>query len=91
MPEFEWDEGKNESNIAKHGIDFEDAVGIFASPVLEYRSDREGEARWVAIGALSGREIAVVYTLRDSRYRIISARRARTSERRAYREAYPGG
>lgn len=29
MPEFEWDEGKNKSNQAKHNISFEDAKGVF--------------------------------------------------------------
>lgn len=27
--EFEWDEGKNASNICKHDIDFEDAIDVF--------------------------------------------------------------
>lgn len=88
--EFDWDEPRCRTNIAKHGIDFEDAVLVFDHPVLEFRSDRDGEERRVAIGLLDGREIAVVYTLRSGRYRIISARRARENERRAYRAAYPG-
>lgn len=91
MDEFEWDPAKNESNLEKHGIDFEDAIGIFASPIVLFRSDRGGEVRWVAVGMLEGREIAVVYSIRDERYRIISARRARKNEREAYRKAQPGG
>ena len=31
---FEWDENKNELNIEKHGLDFEDAAEIFDSPML---------------------------------------------------------
>jgi len=31
--EFEWDVAKNAANIAKHGIDFDDAIGIFEGPV----------------------------------------------------------
>ena len=89
--EFEWDPAKNEANIAKHGIDFEDAIEIFATSVVVFRSDREDEVRWGAIGDVEGREITVFYTLRADRYRIISARRARTNEREAYRKAYPGG
>jgi uncharacterized DUF497 family protein len=88
--EFEWDPGKNEANIRKHGIDFEDAIGIFAGPILTRRSDREGEERWVAIGAVEGREVAMVYTIRGAALRIISARRARRNERRDYRQAHPG-
>jgi uncharacterized protein len=33
--EFEWDAAKNRANIAKHGINFEDAIEIFAGQVLE--------------------------------------------------------
>ena len=25
---FEWDEGKNQSNIEKHGVSFEDAIRV---------------------------------------------------------------
>jgi uncharacterized DUF497 family protein len=32
--EFEWDENKNQSNISKHGIDFEQAQKIFEDPNL---------------------------------------------------------
>jgi uncharacterized DUF497 family protein len=88
--EFEWDSEKDQVNEQKHGITFEDAIGIFTRPVLLFRSDRGNEVRWGAIGALEGREIAVFFTIRDGRYRIFSARRARKSERRAYREAHPG-
>ena len=35
MPsQFEWDEEKDRSNRAKHGIGFEEAKVIFFSPVL---------------------------------------------------------
>jgi uncharacterized protein len=89
--ECEWDDIKAEANLQKHGIDFEDAIGIFEGPVLEIRSDRDGEERYKAIGVLEGLEITVVYTPRGSRRRIISARRARINERAAYHQAYPGG
>lgn len=35
---YEWDAAKNRANLAKHGVDFADAVGVFeddlALPVL---------------------------------------------------------
>jgi len=88
---FEWDVAKNAANIAKHGIDFEDAVGIFDGLVLEKADARRdyGEARMVAFGVVDDRELAVVYTMRGEYRRIISARRAHSRERKAYREAYP--
>ncbi|CAA7623437.1 BrnT family toxin [Magnetospirillum sp. UT-4] len=90
-PEFEWDEAKNVSNVCKHGIGFESAATMFAGPVL-VKPDRRldyGEDRFLAIGLLDEREIAVVFTPRDGRYRLISARKAHDHERRAYRAAHP--
>lgn len=91
--EFEWDEQKRQTCLVKHGIDFEDAIGIFEGPMFVRRSDRDGEERWVAVGEVEGRVVAVVYTIRSGRYRIISARRSRKNERRDFydRKAAPGG
>ena len=75
---FEWDTAKNAANIAKHGIDFEDAIRIFEGPVLESPDERHdyGEVRIIAFGVVDARELAVVYTTRVGRRRIISPRRA---------------
>ncbi len=66
MGSLEWDKAKNAANIAKHGIDFEDAIRIFDGPVLEKADAREdyGEIRIIAFGVAHQRELAVVYTLR---------------------------
>jgi uncharacterized DUF497 family protein len=87
----EWDAAKNAANIAKHGVDFEDAIRIFEAPVLESTDERRdyGEVRTVAFGVVDDRELVVVYTVRGEHRRIISARRAHRRERKAYREAYP--
>lgn len=86
--EFEWDDAKNASNVEKHGINFEDVIAIWEGPVLVGFSHRDGEDRWIAIGMVDGVEIAVIYTERGTVRRLISARRARTNERRAYHQAY---
>ena len=89
---FEWDPNKNDENIERHRIDFEDARRIFDGPVLEKLDDRfdYGEERWVAIGVIEGRVLFVVYTLRDENIRIISARRATRHEENAYYQALGG-
>lgn len=89
--EFEWDEHKRIRNIAKHGIDFALAIRIFERRVETSRSDRAGEQRFIALGEMDGRIIAVIYTDREypemTKRRIISAREARTRERAWYRTA----
>jgi uncharacterized DUF497 family protein len=89
---FEWDLAKNAENLARHGIDFEDARRIFDGPVLERVDDRfdYGEERIIAIGMVDGRELYVVYTMREKRCRIISARRVTRHEREAYYQALGG-
>ncbi|ETX06319.1 BrnT family toxin [Candidatus Entotheonella palauensis] len=90
--ECEWNPAKNDSNIAHHGIDFEDARRIFDGLVLERIDDRfdYGEERIIAIGVVDGRELYVVYTMREERRRIISARRVTRYEREAYYQALGG-
>jgi uncharacterized DUF497 family protein len=87
---FEWDENKANSNFEKHGITFEEAAEALAQPHLEEKSNRKEEVRVLAICPLSQRIIAVIYTMRDEKCRIISARAARDYEQREYRFVYPG-
>ena len=85
----EWDESKNQANIRKHGIAFEDAVDIFNHPMLIKVDDRAdyGEERWVAIGRIYHLTGVVVYTERmDDILRIISARKATRKEVKYYEE-----
>ena len=85
---FEWDAVKERFNVAKHGIDFDEALIALSQPHLEARSDRNGEVRVLAICPHSNHVIAVVYTPRGEACRIISARRARKNEQREYRLHY---
>jgi uncharacterized DUF497 family protein len=45
---FTWDRRKNQINIQKHTLDFNDAYLVFEYPMLVNLDDREnyGEARW---------------------------------------------
>lgn len=86
---FQWDISKNETNIAKHKIDFRRARDIFEGfHVIMPASNDQGEIRELAIGLIKGgREITVVHTWRGNDIRIISARRARANERAIYWKA----
>jgi len=93
--DFEWDEDKGLVKLEKHGIDFFDARKIWAGKVLDPVAQRnvEGEARPTALGTIGEDEmiIAVVYTVRDSMVRLISARRARRDERKDYQDRFGRG
>jgi uncharacterized DUF497 family protein len=84
--DFEWDGQKNQSNIEKHGIDFEFAKEIFGDVWLSKLDNRKdyGEDRFLALGLLEKFVLLVVYTQRKHKIRLISARRANAEERRIY-------
>jgi len=90
--EFEWDEEKRRANLEKHGIDFEDAIAIWEADVVTVPSPQvqHGETRFLAYGSLDGRVICVVFTHRNRRLRIISARKVRDYERKSYYKAIGG-
>ena len=89
MVSYEWAAAKNRENLAKHEIDFADAVLIFDGRVVEAPDRRRdyGEERITAIGVANGVELFVVYTPRRNNRRIISARRATRRERKNYYQA----
>lgn len=86
-----WDEQKEEWNLKKHGIGFEDATEVFGDTQrIEWYDERGfyGEDRYVTIGATRGGDLlTVVYTERKRKLRLISARRANSREIRFYDES----
>ena len=86
---MEWDKAKNELNIRKHGISFDEASEIFNDPNLIEFFDSvhstEYEARYICYGVTSKYLVlAVVYTDRSGNIRLISARKASSKERGVY-------
>jgi uncharacterized protein len=87
MIEFEWDNVKARDNLLKHGVSFEFAAKAFRDPFgIEWIDEREdyGEVRTVLLGMADGTILVVVYTERETRIRLISARRATKNEQDTY-------
>ena len=88
---FEWDSRKAAANNRKHGVDFADAIAVFADPLAKIHADpdhSEAEAREIIVGhASSGVLLLVSFQERGDSVRIISARRATNRERHEYEEA----
>ena len=86
---FEWDESKNQTNILKHGIDFDSAILVFNDPnrieIYDVEHSLE-EDRYNTIG-LVDKVLFVVYTERKSLIRMISARPATKKEEELYYDA----
>lgn len=85
---FEWDETKRLKNIEKHGFDFFRAISVLLAANVDVPSTFVNEPRRKATGMLDGKLVTVIYTRRPGGTRIISVRRARTNERKTYRELY---
>jgi len=92
---FEWDETKADHNQKSHKVSFEEAKTVFNDPLLitfpdEFHSD--DEERLLSIGrSTRSRVILVVHTEQERGddavlIRLISARKAMASERKAYEE-----
>jgi uncharacterized DUF497 family protein len=83
--EFEYDPEKSEANRIKHGIDFDEAQALWSDPfLLEAPALTENEPRFIAVGRIGARHWTAIFTWRDERLRIISARRARKKEIERY-------
>jgi uncharacterized protein len=83
---FEWDKNKNQQNIQKHGISFEEATEIFDGVVFTSIDERY-DYEEISIGSIQGVVIiTVAHTDRNGKIRLISARKATPKERRTYYE-----
>jgi hypothetical protein len=80
---FEWDQKKSQRCFDARGFDFEYVIASLFDPnrlvMQDHRYDY-GEDRFQCYGMIDGRLFFVVYTLRNSVVRIISARKANQRE-----------
>lgn len=89
---YEWDDAKNNANIIKHGISFEEASEVFNDPMMISKLDLRyayGEERWFSVGATKKGMITMVAHLyfdehQEPVIRIISARKATSKEVQNY-------
>ena len=94
---FQFDEKKNQKNLAKHDVDFEMAELVFEDPysltIRDVVHDEE-EERYITLGEIApGAVLFVVHTWYadesgEEVIRLISARAATNREKRSYEEAH---
>ena len=90
---FTWDADKSNRCYRERGFDFDHAAKLFEGDFIEWEDRRRayGEHRFVAVGLVESKLLAVVWTPRDNLKRIISARPASRLEREKFyakREAH---
>jgi hypothetical protein len=81
-----YDPEKRAKTLAERGLDFDDAVQVFAGPTVDFIDDRQdyGEERWLSFGHLESRLIVVVWTPREDARHIISMRKANEREKKKF-------
>ena len=85
---FVWDEQKATTNLAKHGVSFEEAATVFGDPLSDTFDDPDHsveERRFLIVGTSDrGRMLIVAHTDDGEVVRIISAREPTARERKSY-------
>ena len=85
---FQWDEGNLEKSSRTHGVEFWESEEIFFNqPFVVLLDERHSttEERYFSLGKTDlGRTLMVVFTLRGTEIRVISARDMSRKERRVF-------
>lgn len=85
---FDWDGGNLLKSWEKHGVSAAECEQVFFNRPLitgEDSDHSDAEFRWYALGLTdSGRQLFVVFTIRQNRIRVISARNMSRRERRVF-------
>ncbi len=88
LMQYKWDPKKQQANLKKHGISFEDAKdALNCGLVIALKEDSDsGEERYVYLGMCKKLNVLVVVVAypEEEITRIISARKANKKERKFY-------
>ena len=88
---FEWDDGNSDKNWHRHAVrQVEAEQTLLNRPLLLALDDKHShqEPRFIVLGQTdTQRQLAVVFTVRGTRIRVISARPMSQPERRIYGQA----
>ena len=83
--EFEFDPNKSQTNLLKHGIDFEEAKQLWLDPGrIEIPAKTLDEPRFLIISKIEEKHWSAIFTVRNEMIRIISVRRSRKNEIELY-------
>ncbi len=87
---FDWDDGNKQKNWEKHQVDFRECEEVFFNqPLLIYEDAKHSsqEKRFYVLGRSDiSRTLFLVFTLRNNKIRVISARDQSKNERKIYEQ-----
>jgi uncharacterized DUF497 family protein len=87
-----WDDAKRQSNLRRHGLDFDGCEEVFDHPVVTQEDERlsYGEQRINLLGWLRGRVVHMTYTEHRENLHVISLREATKHEAKQYFKVLSG-
>ena len=89
---FEWDDGNCDKNWEKHQVSNSECEEVFFNLPLLLQPDEahsQSKARYYVLGQTNaGRRLFIVFTIREKRIGVISARNMSKRERMIYEQAY---
>jgi uncharacterized DUF497 family protein len=87
---FDWDEGNKQKNWEKHQVDYRECEEVFFNQPLLINEDTKHstqEKRYHVLGRSdTGRTVILVFTIRNNKIRVISARDQSKKERKIYEQ-----
>jgi uncharacterized DUF497 family protein len=87
---FDWDDGNLLKNWEKHGVTHLEAEQVFFNEqliVVDDKKHSQDEPRWYGLSSTdSNRTLMIVFTLRNQKIRVISARDMSRKERKIYED-----
>lgn len=88
---FDWDDGNLHKNITKHDVSWQESEEMFSNKPLvlahDLKHSNAKERRLFALGKTkANRRLFVVFTIRDNKIRVISARDMTRAEDNAYED-----
>jgi uncharacterized DUF497 family protein len=84
--QIEFDPLKRRKTLDERGLDMARTEEIFAGAYFTFQDQRRdyGEPRYISIGFLDGRMVAIAWTPRGDALRVISMRKCNEREQEAY-------
>jgi hypothetical protein len=87
---FDWDEGNKQKNWEKHQVDYRECEEVFFNKPLLIGDDTNHsfqQQRYYALGRTDmARTLFLVFTVRNNKVRVISARDQSKKERKIYEQ-----
>ncbi|SRR6266571_7425433 len=88
---FEWDKGNIDKNFKKHNVTNKESEEAFENShhflLEDEKHSTQGEKRYMLWGTTDHkRKLTIIFTIRENKLRVVSARDMHTKERRRYEE-----